>query len=361
MITSPGPALWQCGEGRPLIHRRVVTVTTSGVVSVTTCVDLRESASGCWAVLYGGLGAAAGRVAAVTAKGGPVAAKTSKTGVASGEFPRAESDRAYAWEHLAHLTDPDNYELEGDLREVAAALDRLMTDAYTSQLREITVTDALAALLVIRKVRDILALGEGYLIEAAREKGATWERLAPALEVRTRQAAERRATSLRQPMTADHSSARKRIEANRDTAVEARAERRFAMSNAHEIQQVAEQIAALPDLQAAADAAGELEHAQHRRVPGLRSSSTALPAIDRPLWPHRLRAELAKQGGGDPSELLDVLRQIPRSERIERRDLAVLAEAARALRHRQHEAVMDVMRRRWNRRDGLPEDHVDED
>lgn len=41
--------------------------------------------------------------------------------------------------------------------------------------------------------------------------------------------------------------------------------------------------------------------------------------------------------------------------------LAALAEQVRDLERRQQRVAADVMRRRYNRLDGLPEDHVDED
>src|SRR3954470_18248399 len=51
---------------------------------------------------------------------------------------------------------------------------------------------ALAALLLLREVRDQLAGWEPWLIETAREAGASWAELAHPLGVASRQAAERR-------------------------------------------------------------------------------------------------------------------------------------------------------------------------
>jgi len=50
----------------------------------------------------------------------------------------------------------------------------------------------LAALLVIRALRDKLDRSEHDLISLAREWKITWQRIADALEMRSRQAAERR-------------------------------------------------------------------------------------------------------------------------------------------------------------------------
>src|SRR5437763_16030294 len=57
---------------------------------------------------------------------------------------------------------------------------------------ETGVTDALAALTLLRHLREELAEWEPRLIAAAREHGASWIQLAPALGVASRQAAERR-------------------------------------------------------------------------------------------------------------------------------------------------------------------------
>ena len=297
---------------------------------------------------YGGRGVPAGDV---DGRGeGRYAVASKGPGPGGREHPRAESDRSAAWEHFAQLLDPENFDLDGSLAEVAGGLDRVMEAAYLRQLGDVSETDLLAALLVRRKVLDVLAEQEVYLIEAARKKGVTWERLAGALEVGGRQAAERRYTSLRQPMDADRSSARARIEANRDSAAEQRAARHFVMVHAREIQQLAELLAAQPELEAAATAAAVAEAGANPRRPA---------PIYGPSWPHRLRTELAKVGGGDPSVLMEALRQIPRPERFEHGELAVLAGDAAALYRRQHEASMSVMKRRWARR-GEPVEDEDE-
>ena len=52
--------------------------------------------------------------------------------------------------------------------------------------------DVLAALSQLRVVQDQLAAWEPLLIGAARDRGASWAAIAPALGVASRQAAERR-------------------------------------------------------------------------------------------------------------------------------------------------------------------------
>src|SRR3954453_13343650 len=53
-------------------------------------------------------------------------------------------------------------------------------------------TELLQALSTLRELRDDLTRWEPTLIEAARDRGASWAELAPALGVASRQAAERR-------------------------------------------------------------------------------------------------------------------------------------------------------------------------
>src|SRR5690242_3298882 len=55
----------------------------------------------------------------------------------------------------------------------------------------------LTALALLRELRAELATWEPDLIDAARRQGASWEQLAPALGVASRQAAERRYLRLR--------------------------------------------------------------------------------------------------------------------------------------------------------------------
>lgn len=273
-------------------------------------------------------------------------------GVATTHEPSPETDRALAWERLALLATPDSdEEFEGTVAEVAGPLDRLMTEAYLSDFGGMDVTDVLAALLVIRRLRDILTRGEPYLIEAARELGATWDRLAQALEVGTRQAAERRYTSLKAPVSGSPSGARARIDANRDEAARARARRRFALVQAETIRQLAREVVALADLQNAA----------HRIA---KAGPVGGRAPEAARWPTRLAAELRVPGGGDPSTLLHYLAQVPGPDAAReagREDLAVLSATIRGLEERQQQALLDVMRRRLDRRSTLAQEQDAED
>ncbi|MFG2716321.1 HSP18 transcriptional regulator [Streptomyces goshikiensis] len=119
---------------------------------------------------------------------------------------------------------------------------------------------ALAALLMLREVREELADWESGLIETARSEGASWADLAGPLGVASRQAAERRYLRLR-PGTAG-STGEQRIQATRDTRAADRTVTTWARGNAAELRRLAGQITALTNLPAAAEGAvGDLNRA----------------------------------------------------------------------------------------------------
>ncbi|MDX3534845.1 HSP18 transcriptional regulator [Streptomyces sp. MB09-01] len=119
---------------------------------------------------------------------------------------------------------------------------------------------ALAALLMLREVREQLAGWESGLIETARGQGASWADLAGPLGVASRQAAERRYLRLR-PGRAG-STGEERVQATRDTRAADRAVTAWARDNAADLRRLAGQITALTDLpDAAAAAVGELNRA----------------------------------------------------------------------------------------------------
>lgn len=109
---------------------------------------------------------------------------------------------------------------------------------------------ALAALLLLREVRDQLAEWEPGLIEEAREAGASWADLAHPLGVSSRQAAERRYLRVR-PGTPG-STGEQRVRATRDRRAAARTVTTWARANAADLRRLAGQITALTDLPAAA-------------------------------------------------------------------------------------------------------------
>ncbi|MFF4579918.1 HSP18 transcriptional regulator [Streptomyces sp. NPDC001389] len=116
---------------------------------------------------------------------------------------------------------------------------------------------ALAALLMLREVREQLAGWESVLIETARGRGASWADLAGPLGVASRQAAERRYLRLR-PGAAG-STGEQRVQATRDSRAADRTVTAWARDNAADLRRLAGQVTSLAGLPASAeDAIGEL-------------------------------------------------------------------------------------------------------
>ncbi|GAA0300395.1 type III effector protein [Streptomyces turgidiscabies] len=108
--------------------------------------------------------------------------------------------------------------------------------------------EALAALLLLREVRDQLAEWEPGLIEEAREAGASWADLAHPLGVSSRQAAERRYLRVRPGNPG--STGEQRVRATRDRRAADRTVTTWARANAADLRGLAGQITALTDLPA---------------------------------------------------------------------------------------------------------------
>lgn len=109
---------------------------------------------------------------------------------------------------------------------------------------------ALAALLLLRELRDQLAGWEPGLIEAARAAGSSWADLAHPLGVASRQAAERR--YLRVRPGAPGTTGEQRVQATRSRRAADRTITAWARTNAADLRQLAGQITALTDLPAPA-------------------------------------------------------------------------------------------------------------
>ncbi|MFD9458622.1 HSP18 transcriptional regulator [Streptomyces sp. NPDC059985] len=119
---------------------------------------------------------------------------------------------------------------------------------------------ALAALTMLREVRERLAGWESGLVEAARAGGASWEDLAAPLGVASRQAAERRYLRLR-PGAAG-STGEQRVAATRNSRAAERTVAVWARGNAAELRRLAGQVSALGDLPPGAAASmAELDQA----------------------------------------------------------------------------------------------------
>ncbi|MET7365629.1 type III effector protein [Streptomyces sp. NPDC005566] len=104
----------------------------------------------------------------------------------------------------------------------------------------------LAALLLLRELRDQLAGWETGLIEAARAAGTSWADLAHPLGVASRQAAERR--YLRVRPGAPGATGEQRVQATRNHRAADRTINTWARDNAADLRQLAGQITALADL-----------------------------------------------------------------------------------------------------------------
>jgi hypothetical protein len=124
-----------------------------------------------------------------------------------------------------------------DLEEAARLLD------------EAAATDPLHALVALRRLRAHLDAWEPELIAAARNGGATWADLAPALGVASRQAAERRYLRQRRPDQGQAGLTRdERVLAERDRRAGDRAVTAWARANGADLRQLAGLITALTDL-----------------------------------------------------------------------------------------------------------------
>ena len=162
-----------------------------------------------------------------------------------------------------------------DLTGAVAAITATVEAIGRSDSETARPEDVLEALTLLQWAQTELAGLEPALIAAARAAGVSWQALAPALGVASRQAAERR--YLRGTAAAtDHPGDTRdaRVQAERDRRAERRAVTQWANGNTADLRRLAGQVAALPDLGAAAtgavgrlhDALGEPDAAA---LPGL--------------------------------------------------------------------------------------------
>jgi hypothetical protein len=141
--------------------------------------------------------------------------------------------------------------------EAAGLVYGVLVDSAGEPAHPLTPADLLAALTVLRHLREELASWEPLLITAARERGASWVSLAPALGVTSRQAAERRYLRLRPSVTGE-STREGRVRAERDRRAGDRAVEAWARQNSAVLRQLAGQVSALDGLNAPARASAEL-------------------------------------------------------------------------------------------------------
>jgi hypothetical protein len=167
--------------------------------------------------------------------------------------------------------------------------------------------ELLDALVTLRRVQAELAALEPALIAAARAAGVSWQALAPALGVASRQAAERRYLRAAAAAPPDRPAGTRdgRVRAERDRRAAHRAVAQWANDNTADLRRLAGQITALTDLDAAATGAlGRLHDAladpDASALPGL------LAAAHRHLDDH---PDLAAQVDGVVTHTDEVRRQ----------------------------------------------------
>ncbi|MCT2584273.1 HSP18 transcriptional regulator [Actinophytocola gossypii] len=147
-------------------------------------------------------------------------------------------------------------------RDVPAARALALVEAVLGDVRGgggSTPEDVLAGLEVLRRLREELAAWEPELITAAREHGASWARIAPALGVTSRQAAERRYLRLR-PSATGEATGEERVRAERDKRAGDRAVARWARVNSASLRRLAGQVSAVEGLGTAGQATVDQVH-----------------------------------------------------------------------------------------------------
>ena len=127
--------------------------------------------------------------------------------------------------------------------------------AVSAAVRGGTPEQVLAALARLRWAQAELESAEHRLITAARAAGVSWQALAPALGVASRQAAERRYLRLT-PADGDDSTRDDRVRAERDRRAAHRAVTRWANDHTADLRRLAGRITSLTDL--GDDAAGDV-------------------------------------------------------------------------------------------------------
>jgi hypothetical protein len=146
---------------------------------------------------------------------------------------------------------PDPAPTDRDLPAAAAAIAATAhaVQQPTTDRPTVTGTDLLDTLTLLRWAQTELAALEPILIAAARATGVSWQALAPALGVASRQAAERRyLRSAAAPTDTPGDTRDHRVQAERDRRAANRAIAQWANDNTADLRRLAGQITALTDL-----------------------------------------------------------------------------------------------------------------
>nr|BFE63556.1 DUF3156 family protein [Dactylosporangium thailandense] len=171
-----------------------------------------------------------------------------------------------------------------DLAEAVAAVATMAQAVQQPAIDRLPVTGAelLDALVLLRRAQTELAGLEPVLIAAARAAGISWQALAPALGVASRQAAERRyLRSSAAPTDQPGDTRDDRVQAERDRRAGNRAVAQWANDNTADLRRLAGQITALTDL----DDTATTDLAQLHQALG-DPDATALPALLAATYQH---------------------------------------------------------------------------
>lgn len=195
--------------------------------------------------------------------------------------------------------------------ETLAATARTLGQSTTSD-PPISAATLLDTLVLLRWAQAELADIEPVLIAAARAAGVSWQTLAPALGVASRQAAERRyLRSTSAPTDQPGATRDARVQAERDRRAGHRAVTRWANDHTADLRRLAGQITALTDLDDAATATiSQLHDALGD------PDASALPALLAATQPHLARhQELAAQIDTVTAHTDRIRRKTPRRHR----------------------------------------------
>lgn len=184
-------------------------------------------------------------------------------------------------------TTPSTSDPEASPRDLAAVTASLAAIAQTLSRsttgdNPVSAATLLDALVLLRWAQAELADIEPVLITGARAAGVSWQTLAPALGVASRQAAERRyLRSTSAPTDQPGATRDDRVQAERDRRAGHRAVTRWANDHTADLRRLAGQITALTDLDTAATAAITRLH-----VALGDPDASALPALLAAAQPH---------------------------------------------------------------------------
>ncbi|MFD3682811.1 hypothetical protein [Streptomyces sp. NPDC058613] len=176
---------------------------------------------------------------------------------------------------------------------MSAKYDGLMRALDYDSFELVDEEDLLAALLVIRAIKTKFDIDEARIIGAAREKKVTWQRLAGAMELRSRSSAERRFLQLSEISDSDVRPPRTQAERVEQARIQRsrRAERAWAAAHGARVTLLARGLAAVPDLQYRADHAPNAVKTRYRAHHEAAKEKRDAPEVTM-AWPRELLTTL---------------------------------------------------------------------